>query len=595
MNSPLGGDAGNPSSLRNRARNGRQFGRQPGNQAHGPSLRALPADFGWQVLSKLSNEFIRSELLSNEFAAELLSTIRSRDVARYYSLDERWGLQCMSSARGSPGGYPPAVRQLTALLRKFPAMGLISPDQRRAACLATVKSWDEKLGSVRFHRGGVLSECRDVVREILGDKPDLDEVLLLARHGPGSAQSIPLEKASSYFKYGTLPYRCYSGSVPLLKRLICEDQRWLHVLLKRTSDRFVDIDAFLDTCIEGVDVNRVSTVPKDGRKDRPIAVEPAGAVMLQLGVDGVIRRRLRAFGCDLNSQAKNQRLARRASVDGSLVTLDLSNASDSVSCDLLGELLPPDWYQLVMSLRAKRGAFPDGSEITYVKFASMGNGMTFVIQTVCFLALIAAVERLWLLGERRPDHAVYGDDLICLKEIHAEVLFYLRDWGFVVNSEKSFFDGFVTESCGTDWVDGQDIRPVFLNKAESLLDIIAFRNRLNRWFFIHLGTSCPPELDSYLLSFWKGEFLFGPVSNECFSGYWHTTWYPYPIARPVRELAPLPFELKAEDLDYRKLMHPLRDCTSETGGRFVVTQRVDRPRTRVRTRLQWFSPYGDDL
>lgn len=103
-----------------------------------------------------------------------------------------------------------------------------------------------------------------------------------------------------------------------------------------------------------VRANVFFTVPKDGLKDRGCCMEASLSLAYQLAVGKVIRSRLyEGYGNDLqNGQPKHRQLAQKASLDGSLATIDLSDASNLVARALPELVLPSQWYELVNSLRA---------------------------------------------------------------------------------------------------------------------------------------------------------------------------------------------------------------------------------------------------
>jgi hypothetical protein len=81
--------------------------------------------------------------------------------------------------------------------------------------------------------------------------------------------------------------------------------------------------------------NNVDWVPKNYKTDRTIAIEPDWNMFLQKGLGGLLRRRLRRVGQDLNDQSTNRFCAAVGSIDGSLATLDMSMASDTVAYRLV--------------------------------------------------------------------------------------------------------------------------------------------------------------------------------------------------------------------------------------------------------------------
>lgn len=211
--------------------------------------------------------------------------------------------------------------------------------------------------------------------------------------------------------------------------------------------------------------NRYLTVPKTGLIDRSIAVEPSINLFYQLGLGSTIRSRLKSrAGWDLDrAQEIHRAMARRSSVTREFATLDLSNASDTVSIELVRLLLPPAWFR---ELNALRSPFTqvDGRWCKLEKFSSMGNGFTFELETLIFAALMSVLltqnGRSGLLGR---DLFVYGDDILLPDDLAREAEAVLSYCGFTLNREKSFWGpiGF-RESCGGDFFNGHDVRPFSL-------------------------------------------------------------------------------------------------------------------------------------
>lgn len=193
--------------------------------------------------------------------------------------------------------------------------------------------------------------------------------------------------------------------------------------------------------------NRFTTVPKDAQKDRGICIEPGANVALQLSVGKHIRERLlRTAGIDLTrGQEIHGRVASFASHDGKKATIDLSNASDTVSRKLVKLLLPKEWFSLLSCLRSPTTEI-DGKTVYLEKFSSMGNGFTFELETLIFWAIAQEIDEERVL--------VYGDDIIVSSAACPAVLSALRFFGFTPNSRKTFMDGLFRESCGTDSFNG---------------------------------------------------------------------------------------------------------------------------------------------
>jgi hypothetical protein len=353
-----------------------------------------------------------------------------------------------------------------------------------------------------------------------------------SRHGPGATTGNTSKFTAKYFKYSKWPYRVTPGALEHAKQMIREDPRWHGALEESYRERFsierwriLDPETFWSNVLIEDPYNRITTVPKDYHCDRPIAIEPTLNVMLQLGVDGFIRKRLRRWGIDINSQEKNQALA----LEGSLgigfnpCTIDLRSASDTISLRVVKLLLPGDWFNYMCDLRSPKGVLPDGSIKRYSKISSMGNGYTFALETLIFGALTYAASMYTFNKWMRDEISVFGDDLIVPHECVPLLTALLELFGFSINQTKSFVEGPVRESCGADWVSGTLVRPVFLKQVpEEVSHLLADRNRIHRWckLYFHIDT---PSVDSYILQFIDGvaDKLSGPYSDEEFDSYWH--------------------------------------------------------------------------
>lgn len=205
-------------------------------------------------------------------------------------------------------------------------------------------------------------------------------------------------------------------------------------------------------------VNRVEFVPKNFKTHRTIACEPTGNVPLQLAFDTYAKAQLkRKFKVDLSSQVLNQRYAKEGSISNGLATIDLSMASDTLAYNTVAWLLPQDWFEYVEAIRSPMYIEPRTSQFRrYAKFSSMGNGTTFVLETLIFTAAVRAV------GSKR--YAVYGDDIVIESELYEPLVKLLAFLGFIVNNDKSFASGPFRESCGADFHNGEDITPFYLRE-----------------------------------------------------------------------------------------------------------------------------------
>jgi len=245
-----------------------------------------------------------------------------------------------------------------------------------------------------------------------------------------------------------------------------------------------------------VKASRLAYVPKSWKISRTVCTEPSVNMMFQLALGNTVVSFLRSAGLNLETQqVKNGRLARRGSEDGSLVTLDLSSASDTVSIELCRTLLPSDWFNWLMLTRSPAVSI-DGTDMELEMISSMGNGYTFPLESLIFLSLVYGVYRYLDIPFKlrvptdMQNVAVYGDDIIVVPEAVSLLCLVLNESGFVVNRDKSCLSGSFRESCGAFYYAGYDCRPVKVISLSTPQDRYSVLNRLLRWIsrneFSHL-------------------------------------------------------------------------------------------------------------
>jgi creatinine amidohydrolase/Fe(II)-dependent formamide hydrolase-like protein len=134
-------------------------------------------------------------------------------------------------------------------------------------------------------------------------------------------------------------------------------------------------------------------------------------------------------------------LAEVGSIDGSLATIDLKNASDLISMLLIKLLWPSEWFHLFMDIRSPYTKIVDETNekshwIELNMMSTMGNGFTFPMMTLTLLALVYAVQSR--RESRRlfvdfSETAVFGDDIIVRTEDYEPLVQTLSDAGLTVN------------------------------------------------------------------------------------------------------------------------------------------------------------------
>lgn len=252
--------------------------------------------------------------------------------------------------------------------------------------------------------------------------------------------------------------------------------------------------------------NKLAYVVKHVRACRPIAIEPSLNVFLQQGVGRWLGQHLRKVGfADIYD---GQAVQRHKASFLTNATIDLSNASDTISLELCRFLLPSDWFHLLNTIRSHTWS-KDQESGTYENISSQGNAFTFPLQTMIFKSICLAFSGL---EERKV--TVYGDDIIVPIASAESVVNGLELCGFTVNKEKSYYGQhdderfYFRESCGADYYKQLYVTPVYYREnATTYQQIATLYNRLyERWGFL-------PNVHNYLISLVpEREILWGPSS-----------------------------------------------------------------------------------
>jgi len=321
-------------------------------------------------------------------------------------------------------------------------------------CRQTNRRFVDLSSDPNFYGSNVwlLNATSRKIEEILGDFT-AEELVEGADWGPGVTTLLKGEHVSAVNKF-----HCENGITRDLHAFVCT---WFPSAYPGWDSHLVQ--SFGQSKFSFQLGNKIVTVPKNSKTDRVIAVEPGLNLWFQKGVGAMIRRRLLRRGIDLNTQLTNQRLAKQASKHGKLATVDFSSASDSISRELVRELLPPRWHSLLSCCRTSLGSH-DGSLIRWEKFSSMGNGYTFELESLIFFAAALAV-RDYLRQE--GEISVFGDDVILPTSCYELFTSFSAFLGFTVNKSKSFSTTYFRESCGAHYYDGIDCKPVFLKERLS--------------------------------------------------------------------------------------------------------------------------------
>ena len=378
--------------------------------------------------------------------------------------------------------------QFASLIRKYPFPEKVlnrDPDRRaidkfkaaehtcsrvnkRFLCYRKVRSPNEEL----------LARARSFISYVLGNF-SLNEVWGEAAFGAGASIDVHGNCTNLARKLLSESWTVTPGAYYYAQACLKEDIHIVELLNSNThSETFFSVDAeeFNRSFAKKARVithNKISFVPKDATTSRSIATEPLLNGYLQKGLDQVMRKRLKRVGIDLSDQQRNQQWARKGSAednsDDAFATIDLSSASDSVSIELCRDLLPPEWYAFMDAIRSHEYKL-NGALYRYHKFASMGNGFCFPLESLIFASLCHAVRPD---SDPHTDFLVYGDDIVVRRSMFAPLVSLLKTCGFKVNPKKTFERGPFRESCGADWFEGEDVRPLVLDFAFDSFESIA--------------------------------------------------------------------------------------------------------------------------
>lgn len=347
------------------------------------------------------------------------------------------------------------VRQLTLMFYKLEVD--YGPEMVEQF-LISFKMVDEALRSVfvgvDVFRDTLLIQMESIIKRVLGNSDPLD---IVPSHGGGSTACrtpnwekhhralVYYEKLDDIFPYSDYFFFNYSHLLDAYERL--------------------------ENSVPGsVPRARVCLVPKDSRGPRVISCEPAEMMFIQQGIMRKLYKtletnKLTSGYVNFTDQTINQELARLSSKgDLELATIDLSDASDRVSLELVRRVFPENWFEALNACRSEETELPNGEIVKLQKFAPMGSSCCFPVEALVFWACAQAV--IQILGKNRhfADVFVYGDDIIIPVASYDWVVRGLESVGLKVNATKSYWTGPFRESCGGDFHLGVNVTPVRVRK-----------------------------------------------------------------------------------------------------------------------------------
>jgi hypothetical protein len=260
---------------------------------------------------------------------------------------------------------------------------------------------------------------------------------------------------------------------------------------------------------------KLTAVPKDSRGPRLICVHPAEAIWIQQGQrllleSAITRSPLTRGKINFTDQSVNGKLALTSSESGYFCTLDLKEASDRLSKDLIKYLFGTYAYSWLSCARADTIKLLDGRVVDLKKWAPMGNALCFPVQSLVFFSLVHAGIRSHY-GTDCNDIYVFGDDILFPVKYYEGAIRGLVLAGLVPNMDKTFRKGFFRESCGVDAYRGKDVTPLRVKKqditsAQDALSLVDLAKRLRKQGYEHCSASIYSSI--------RKEYGYLPLSNN---------------------------------------------------------------------------------
>lgn len=320
----------------------------------------------------------------------------------------------------------------------------------------------------RTSRHRIAKAKREIQRisdEVIGRFGWFDPLEWRAKHGPG-AVSDQL-KGESKYDFPSWP-ESLESVFPYADMAFSSYEHWVDASSNEEGQMNPSF----------VPSSKLIAVPKTISGPRLIASEPTSYQWCQQSVlnylvTSVSRSPLKD-AIDFRSQSKNADLALKASHTSEYATIDLSAASDRISCWLVERMFRSNTRLLQTFYACRTRYITNGIDrenpALYMlrKFSTMGSALTFPVQTIIF-ALIAigcvVVTRRTDFKPRRVEMAaeevqVFGDDIIVPLDCWPLVQAVLEDLGLKINPNKTFGTGKFRESCGCDAYDGDNVTKV---------------------------------------------------------------------------------------------------------------------------------------
>lgn len=305
----------------------------------------------------------------------------------------------------------------------------------------------------------LVEEARAVMHEILEGFNPRD---IKPRHGPGAVSTGEKDEQKWHFSH---LYPKLHQAYPYYDYMYGLRQGYESNYLRGLESSYRSLYR------DDNPTSKVVFVPKDSRGPRTICAEPLEIQYIQQGLGRKLVRHLEnryptRGQINFKDQTVNGRLALLSSKDRSAATLDLKDASDLVSLELVRAVCPDEIFRYLDATRSVSARLPSGRTIELKKFAPMGSALCFPVESLLFYAICVAARRLAGVEPRLAYRQVfvYGDDLIVPTTDAFLVINALEACGLRVNRTKCCYLSAFRESCGVDAWLGHVITPQRIKK-----------------------------------------------------------------------------------------------------------------------------------
>jgi hypothetical protein len=469
-----------------------------------PSLRAV-SDLrqlllgGKKILLPCSERRVRNEL--REF-------IKTENGNRRYTLD--WGSDAPLS--GDPRLVPGPQR-----------IHLVDLNMRSGNRVEHSQLFTDDTSSEGIVSDKELSLAQSIFDWVASDLGDfsIEKPNEVPKHGPGAVSD--LKRGMSKYSFRDWPSK--------LESIFPFDAYAVHDFM----------------CSEGIEPvvpgrnrevpSKLISVPKTQKSPRLIAAEPSQYQWIQQLVRNQLEARIKEsdirHSVSFRSQEPNQIAAMRGSINGDIVSIDLSSASDRLTCWVVERFARSNWT-LLDRLHACRTRWVrnsvDPNEWSYLrlnKYSTMGSAVIFPLQTIIYACLaVAAViatskPHSSLLFEQTIEDAslrvrVFGDDILLPKSAYECMHRLLAAMGLKVNIDKTYTGSNFRESCGVDAFRGENVSPVYLRRlpdvasARSILSTLEVSNNFWKRGYWHTASFLDDQLSNW-------DYLLPIIGPKCTS------------------------------------------------------------------------------